>query len=75
MSRLYVSEEPQVVSADSTRSIGALSSVTWYRRGQSAWKYKVQLAGLIMMGCTTLRDQLQAICYIQTMPLLVTTAM
>lgn len=45
VSRFYVAEESQVVNAGSTRSIGVLSAVTWYKRGQSAWTYKVQLAG------------------------------
>lgn len=43
VSRLYVADEPQTRA--SARSIGALSAVTWYKRGESSWTYKVQLAG------------------------------
>lgn len=43
VSRLYVAEDP--MTARGVNTIGALSAVTWYKRGASAWTYKVQLAG------------------------------
>ena len=41
VNRLYV---PAVI-LESAQTAGAVSAVTWYKRGQSAWTYKVQLAG------------------------------
>ena len=51
VSRLYVAEDP--MTARGVNTIGALSAVTWYKRGASDWTYKVQLAGWFDYDGTT----------------------